>query len=103
MTEREPPLDALPPSGEERIVRAAIWWQNAVWSVEKPGRHGDVIRLMAARPDHDLAHTHSQGFLTSEGRYVGRETAFQIATAAGQIIKKTGNPGDTTLYSEDVW
>ena len=39
-----------------------------------------------------------QGFLTSTGRYVNREDAAKIATAAGQI------PGPKrTLFSEDLY
>lgn len=39
-----------------------------------------------------------QGFMTSEGRFVERPEAAQIALAAGQISAAT-----TILFSEDLW
>ena len=42
-----------------------------------------------------------EGFMTSEGRFVGREEAWKIAETAGQIIKQSGGKG--TLYSEDLY
>lgn len=39
-----------------------------------------------------------QGFVTTRGRYVGREEAGDIARAAGQWDQLTRQ-----LYSEDVW
>lgn len=39
-----------------------------------------------------------QGFVTSEGQYVGRKEAARIALIAGQITKPT-----TILFSEDLW
>ncbi len=49
-----------------------------------------------------LASTQAEkGFLTSEGRFVNRVQARQIAYIAGQEPKTTGNERD--LYSEDLW
>lgn len=42
-----------------------------------------------------------QGFLTSEGRFVTREEALQIALIAGQIKEKKYNK--SRLFSEELW
>jgi|DEB19_MinimDraft_3_1074340.scaffolds.fasta_scaffold60239_1 hypothetical protein len=50
-----------------------------------------------------------QGFVTSAGRFVGREEARQIAEAAEQLIPSEDNDGvaivrqHPQLFSEDVW
>lgn len=54
-----------------------------------------------------------QGFITSYGRFVDREEAFQIALESGQITKETINvtqgmdldtyEGKKRLYSEDIF
>lgn len=71
-------------------------------SAPPPARHGTLLH-----PMHDLGikhvHPDDQGFLTSKGRFVGRREAFDIATAANQIITKTGSTHVPELYSEDVW
>lgn len=43
-----------------------------------------------------------QGFVTDCGAFCDREMAFEIASAAGQIVKKHGSPTDLELYSEDL-
>lgn len=43
----------------------------------------------------------TQGFVTSEGRFVDREEAWKIAEIANQIIRQSGGKG--TLYSEDLY
>ena len=40
-----------------------------------------------------------QGFMTSHGRYVNRQNAFEIAASAGQIKDVKGG----YLISEDLW
>jgi len=42
-----------------------------------------------------------QGFLTSEGRFVTREEATQIAISSGQIKEKKYNK--SRLFSEELW
>jgi hypothetical protein len=43
----------------------------------------------------------AQGFITSDGEYVGREDALKIAKEAGQTILDVGPKGE--LYSEQLW
>lgn len=80
------------------IVAAAIRQGELVCSVPRPGRHHDVIRAMvgAGVPTPIVG---EQGFVTNEGRFVGRAEARRIAVAAGQ-----GTPAhDRHLFSEDLW
>jgi len=42
-----------------------------------------------------------QGFVTSEGRFVGRKEAWKIAKENNQIKRQSG--GEGTLYSEDLY
>lgn len=46
-----------------------------------------------------------QGFMTSRGRYVGRDVAMQIALAAGQVDPNNRKSGSSSghLFSEDLW
>ena len=87
----------------ETIEKAAIQIGDVVWSVKRPGRHHDVVaHFLRERPMHNTIPTnHVQGFVTSTGRFVGREEACVIASIAGQITEKT-QPADQ-LFSEDVW
>lgn len=82
------------------IVAAAIKQGSMVCSVPKPGRHHDVIREMA-KSGIPIPITGEQGFLTSEGIFVNRYQAKDIARMAGQILAKHGNLDQ--LFSEDVW
>lgn len=88
------------PDDEGYIVAAAIRQGTMICSVPKPGRHHDVIREMA-RSGIPIPIDGEQGFLTSEGHFVDRKRAKYIATLAGQVLTKHGNPNQ--LFSEDVW
>lgn len=85
---------------DERIVAAAIRLSDGqvLW-LPPPARHHTVLH-QAVEFGYDIKRNH-QGFVTDDGHYVGRFTACTIATAAGQLIRKTG-PADM-LFSEDVW
>jgi hypothetical protein len=91
----------------ETIVAAAHLYNDAhdpdpralpvIVSAPPPARHHNLFiaykRLGA--PD-------ESGFLTSAGRFVGREEAWRIATSAGQpLIPRAGQGG--LLFSEDLW
>lgn len=90
----------------ERIVSAAIRFGDLILSVRRPGRHHDILALLSTwRP----SGMQVQGFITSDGRFVGRREARNIAHAAGQIIeseivdgipRKRNHP---ELFSEDLW
>ncbi len=85
----------------ETIVAAAVHAYGATWSLPRPARHHHVLRaihdagLCAIKPGPD-----AQGFLTSEGRFVGRIAAAAMAVDAGQIAEPSSPP---KLYSGDLW
>lgn len=94
---------SLPPAGTETIAAAALLWDGLVMSLPKPARHHTIMHklldlglepLVITQPD-------DQGFITSTGRFVGREEGCQIARAAGQILTKNGP--ENILFSEDMW
>lgn len=85
----------------EKLVRAALLYKGKIWSVPAPGRHHNVIQLMAGAGLGPEAQR-DQGFLTDIGRFVDRREGLCIAEAANQIIRRTGN-ADDKLYSEDLW
>lgn len=87
----------------ETIDRAAIRHDGVIYSVSRPGRHHNVIALMAKRPGHCPSHCSpsKQGFTTSTGRFVGREDAMRIAQSAGQLIATPHISGK--LFSEDLF
>jgi len=64
------------------------------------GRHHTVMHVLHARGI-DVKDVTSQGFITSEGRWVDRYEGCKIARAANQIKQKTGP--DDMLFSEDMW
>lgn len=70
-------------------------------SVLAPVRHHDVIKLMV-----DLGYPTpiegTQGFILSDGRFVGREWGRIISTCTGQSKNGTYSSPDK-LFSEDLW
>lgn len=88
----------------ERIAAAAIF-HGACISLPPPARHHTILNFMATTMDIDTSMIHpvNQGFLTSKGRFVNRTEGYYIAERRGQIIEKSGNKGEPTLFSEDMW
>ena len=85
-----------------RILAAAIKLVDGrVLSVPQPARHPSVI-LLAQKERLSLSGS-TQGFITSEGRFVDRLEAFKIAGAAGQLLPGWEKLSGQWLYSEDVW
>lgn len=82
-----------------RIVAAAIKHGDMVCFVQRPGRHHHVIREMATAGI-PIPIIGEQGFLTSDGVFVGRRLAKLIAHRAGQIISLRNHDD---LFSEDLW
>lgn len=93
----------------ERILCAAIHVQDGVPRVHQPVesgfvvgglRHHNCLNAMAHTVDREVVK--HQGFLTTRGRYVGREEALKIAIEAGQVVAgKTHTPDE--LFSEDLY
>ena len=91
----------------EKIICAAVRFNNKVWMGHRHlyalEAQRDELSFFMNRQEMDAAQTmRDQGFVTSEGRYVSREEAWEIASNAGQIIDRPyQTPG--TLYSEDLY
>jgi hypothetical protein len=80
------------------IDAAAIRHRGVVYSVERPGRHHDVIRSICAAGYGPVGGDSEQGFVTTDGRFVDRREASLIARMGGQVMFV-----EDTLFSEDVW
>jgi hypothetical protein len=94
-------FDGMPQS-ELYILSSAIRHPNGmIFSATSPCKHHQLIRLMSRYGMAGVKNTRDQGFLTSDGHFVDRRIALEIATDAGQIIRKT-SPKDK-LFSEDMW
>ena len=97
--------DILITNPKESIVAAAIQVEGVTISLPLPARHGQVLHAAEAMqlPSHML-HAACQGFLTSEGRFVNRVQAKQIAHMAGQSqLRPQRERHDRDLFSEDLW
>ena len=82
-----------------RIVQAAILYNGKVY---RGWRHHLIgLDMLAARKcQRPYPGGKAQGFVTSEGAFVDRQEAYQIAIASGQIVV---SPCKYELYSEDLW
>jgi hypothetical protein len=84
------------------VEKAALRKDGVVYTLPRPARHSDVIGDMSSRGIQAYGPGVEQGFVLSDGRFVGRQYAAEVATEAGQIL-----PGRVvrarTLTSEEVW
>jgi hypothetical protein len=92
----------------ETIVAAAIMVDDVVAFVPQPGRHHHVMHSLWHQGVKTPAGPDKQGFVTSAGRFVGREEARKIAEEAKQLIPRSGSGvpyviQHPELFSEDVW
>lgn len=85
----------------EKIVSAAILVGDMAFSAPPPARHHTLLHALHEVSDKLFVGPSQQGFLTSAGRYVGREEALKIALAAKQIEAPKFQPHH--LFSEDLW
>lgn len=95
----------MPTVALETIIAAAIQIEGVTISLPKPARHSQVLAAAEAlhMPEYHR-HGSCQGFLTSQGRFVNRVQAKQIAHIAGQEQKRPKNERhDRDLFSEDLW
>lgn len=83
------------------VVAAAILDDDGIiYSVPAPGRHHDVISLMADAGI-ETPILGEQGFLLSDGRFARRTAAKDVARKAGQLLERASKLKE--LFSEDVW
>lgn len=96
---------------QRRIISAAVRYRvtlpyapepvDLIVTSPQPGRHHTAIHGLHALTGHRTSADDEQGFLTSDGVFVGREEGCRIAREAGQIVTKHGS--DDVLFSEDMW
>lgn len=91
------------PKPPVRVELAAIksMVDGLVFSVPRPGRHHDVIKLMAMK-GYPIPIRGHQGFLLNTGDFVGRHVGLEIATEADQLLDRCDRDYNQ-LFSEDVW
>ena len=87
----------------EMIHTAAIKVYDVVWTLPRPTRHHTLIQAWSQAHYKDgknasIPDGHEQGFVTSGGAFIDRETAAKIAFSAGQIKESK-----KYLFSEDLW
>ena len=86
----------------ETVEKAALRVDGVVWALPRPARHHILINAWNdahfANGEAGRIPDHEQGFVTSEGRFVDRATAADLAYRAGQIGRKK-----RSLFSEDLW
>ena len=89
----------------ELIVAAAVRYDGAIITFERPGRHGNCLNwLFKHGITRDMARDH--GFLTNRGRYVDRAEAGRIVQESDQGTPRLDPPGvnpNQHLFSEDMW
>lgn len=90
------------------ITHVAIRFRGTTYSLPKPARHHDVIRMIvdATGVERVDALGEDQGFLDELGFYLTRRDAFLYASDFLQLINQE-RPSSATnlgeLYSEDLW
>ena len=86
----------------ETIVAAAIQCDGMTVSLPRPARHAHVLWTALMFMTSEIVNRSTQGFLTSEGRFVTRIEAKHIAHRARQKVIR-GNPHQIEAFSEDFW
>ena len=80
------------------IVAAAVKGVSGnVYSLPAPAGHSVIINTFGPFNGEE-----QQGFLTSEGEFVGRNEARGIAMRALQIVRRVGGDSEE-LFSENLW
>lgn len=83
-----------------QITHVAIKYDGKIYSLPKPNRHHDVIRMIGGISGPDV-----QGFVDEDGEFLTRKQAYALACVNGQLNRRPG-PGHyqgPELYSEDLW
>lgn len=83
------------------IVSAAISHEGHVFSLPRPARHHDIIRLIHERTGQPVR-GEEQGFLDDRGRFLRRKPAARVAVVCGQV-KPEALLSSGMLFSEDLW
>lgn len=80
---------------------------NQIHYLNKPNRHGDVIKLLIAQNySNEYIKNCVQGFLTNNNEFKTRQESYVIAKQANQLLYEndiTVFNDDVVLVSEDLW
>ena len=82
------------------ITHVAIIYNDVVYSLPKPNRHHNVIRLIGG-----ISGPHKEGFLDENMKFYNRKDAMLLAVSNGQLNRKQGAEfyQGPELFSEDLW
>ncbi len=80
----------------ELIVAAAVRYGDIIVFKERPGRHGHVLNFGGR-------HSDDHGFVTSRGRFVGRQEAARIVKTTWHGSAREHPGYEPALFSEDMW
>lgn len=88
------------------ITHVAVRFKGQVWSLPKPFRHHNIIRVIADLTGETVIDCNEteghQGFLDSSGRYLTRKQALINALLHKQV-KDENDIRHGMLFSEDLW
>lgn len=90
---------------KRRIVCSANLYEGRVLVLGI--RHCDglmnaIVQALHAKDVIGNMHDHIQGFVDNKGQFLTREEAWDVATEAGQILRRCGGDGGR-LYSENIY
>lgn len=83
------------------ITHVAIVYQGRTYSLPRPFRHHDVIKVIY-EATHEPMGQAEQGFLNDKGQFLRRKPALIEAKRCNQLIPRALCSGGN-LFSEDVW
>jgi hypothetical protein len=94
--------------GQERIVCAAIWFNDGASRSHQATNSGYILCGLRhcniwTQPGANKLLPHESGFLTNRGTFVRRKPALRIARAAGQLEGREKHPPLDQLLSEDLY
>lgn len=104
--------DGLPDIPPASIYRPDVRQRRVVCAANRDvsgalilgARHWDMLMLTQA---HQWPHCffEEQGFIDQRGQFMTRQQAWDVASAAGQIIRRVGgdDANGGTLYSENIY
>lgn len=86
------------------LVAVAIRFQGKIYSLPKPNRHHNVIRLIAETTGVSYVDSRGedQGFLDEDGNYLNRKQALLSAKINNQILDESKIVANQ-LFSENLW
>lgn len=91
-TDRRPP-----------ITHVAVRYGGKVYSLPKPNRHADVIRIIMQETDAvNVPPFEDQGFLDESGRFLSRRQALLVAMLGKQVLDPS-KVRHNMLSSDDLW